>query len=85
MSTTREEIELALKDLDLREAYIAAKEKHGRDSDESKAAKAALNEHRRPWREIRDYFTALGKIEVADGDGVASPATVRATAKAQKG
>ncbi len=73
MTTTREEIELALKDLDLQEAYIKAKVEHGRDSDECKAAKQALNEHRRPWREVRDAFGA--------GEGVATPATVKATAK----
>lgn len=85
MTITREEIELALKDLDLREAYVKAKLEHGRDSEQCRAAKAALNEFRRPWREIRDYLKAVGELEVAEGDGVAAPDTVRATAKAQKG
>lgn len=72
---TREELQLELDYLDLVDAYVAAKA-IDRDSPECKEAKRALNEFRRPLRELRD--AAL--LTPAPGDAVAQPATVGLTA-----
>lgn len=80
MSTEREDIELQLQWLDLKEAYVAAKAV-GRDSAEYRKAKDAMSEFRTKWRGTR-YF---GGVASGDGDAVASPATVGITSTIQGG
>jgi len=79
MSTDRAAVELQLKHFDLVDAYVAAKA-IDRDSDECKAAKAALNEHRTYWRQIRDAL----KVPVTPGSATAFPAPVGLTAPPQE-
>lgn len=81
MSTEREDLELQLQWLELKEAYVAAKAL-GRDSDEYKTTKAAMSEFRTHWRGIRDF---LGAEPPADGDATATPATVGLTSAIQGG
>lgn len=54
MSYTDEEVDLIVKERELREAVIADKQ-----SEEGRAAKAALREFRKEWREIRAEMGGL--------------------------
>lgn len=78
MSTEREDLELQIEWLDLKEAFIAAKETRDTDPDGYAAAKAAMSEFRTKWRGVRDFAGA-------PGDAVATPATVGLTSTIQEG
>lgn len=83
--TTREEVAMLTEHLDATEELAAAKEAYRSAlTDENRArlaaAKRTVIEQRQFWREIRAFF----RPTVEDGDGVAQPETVKASATAGK-
>jgi hypothetical protein len=81
----RDEIALESEHLDLLEALTAAKEAHrDQPTDATRAAladaKSAIRAFREQWRSIRAAFAGAP----AEGDGIATPATVATSVKIPK-
>lgn len=78
--TTRAELELITRDVELNERLLAAKDAYrAKPTDKTKAAltaiKLEIREHRRYWREIRAAFAD------PDAPGVATPKPLNVKAK----
>jgi len=61
--SSQEEVEFLITTAALQSSFISAKESMSTDYAAYRSAKTAWSEHRRYWREIREWFQAVANQE----------------------